>query len=143
MTASMTIPLWVLLGFAMWTLLLLLATVGVYRWTRIFAGRSQIAEWRADVAQGSDWYRRAMRAHANCVENLPVYAALVVVIVATGIHDARLDALSLTLLGARVLHTLVHVSVTQTNAIAAVRFTFYFVQFACMVAMAAVIVTLV
>jgi hypothetical protein len=31
----MTIPMWMLLGFATWTLLLLMATVGVYRWVRI------------------------------------------------------------------------------------------------------------
>lgn len=28
----MTIPMWMLLGFAPWTLLLLMAIVGVYRW---------------------------------------------------------------------------------------------------------------
>lgn len=62
----MTIPLWVLLGFAGWTLLILFATVGVYRWSRILAGRTPIAAWRADEQQGSDWYRRAVRAH--CLE---------------------------------------------------------------------------
>jgi len=136
----MTTPVWVLLGFAVWTLLTLIATVGVYRWSLILVGRTAIGEWRADVAQGSDWYRRAMRAHANCVENLPVYGALVLVLVATGIRDAWLDSLALTMLGARVLHTLVHVALPQTNPVAAVRFTLFFVQVACMLAMAAVIV---
>lgn len=36
----MTIPMWMLLGFAAWTVLLLSATVGVYRWTRILSGRA-------------------------------------------------------------------------------------------------------
>ncbi len=67
----MPIPVWVLLGFAAWTLLLLFATVGVYRWSRILTGRTAIATWRADESQGSEWYRRAMRAHMNCIENLP------------------------------------------------------------------------
>ena len=136
----MTTPVWVLLGFAVWTLLTLIATVGVYRWSLILAGRTAIGEWRADVAQGSDWYRRAMRAHANCVENLPVYGALVLVLVATGLRDAWLDSLALTMLGARVLHTLVHVALPQTNPVAAVRFTLFFVQVVCMLAMAVVIV---
>ena len=35
----MTVPLWMLLGFAAWTVLLLLSTVGVYRWSRILTGR--------------------------------------------------------------------------------------------------------
>jgi hypothetical protein len=69
----MTIPVWVLLGFAAWTLLTLFTTVGVYRWARILTGRAAISERRADEVQGSEWYRRAMRAHLNCVENLPVY----------------------------------------------------------------------
>jgi uncharacterized MAPEG superfamily protein len=136
----MTTPVWVLLGFAVWTLLTLIATVGVYRWSLILAGRTAIGEWRADVPQGSDWYRRAMRAHANCVENLPVYGALVLVLVATGIRDAWLDSLALTMLGARVLHTLVHVALPQTNPVAAVRFALFFVQVVCMLAMTAVIV---
>ena len=33
----MTTPLWVLLAFAVWTLLVLLAGVGVHRWSRIFS----------------------------------------------------------------------------------------------------------
>lgn len=138
----MSIPVWVLLAFAMWTLLMLFATVGVYRWSRILTGRVPIGDWRADVAQGCEWYQRAMRAHANCLENLPVYGALVIVIVASGIHDRRLDGLALALLAARVLHTLVHVALPQTNAVAAVRFALYFAQVACMLAMAAVIVIL-
>ena len=68
----MPIPVWVLLGFAAWTLLTLFMTIGVYRWTRILTGRASIAEWRADEVQGTEWYRRALRAHMNCVENLPV-----------------------------------------------------------------------
>ena len=34
----MTVPVWMLLGFAAWTVLLLLTTVGVYRWSRILTG---------------------------------------------------------------------------------------------------------
>jgi hypothetical protein len=73
----MTVPQWALLGFAVWTLLVLFGTVGVYRWSRILTGRVRISEWQADVPQGSEWYLRAMRAHMNCVENLPVFAAIV------------------------------------------------------------------
>jgi len=91
----MSIPLWVLLGFAAWTLLTLFATVGVYRWTRILSGRTGIAEWRADEPQGSDWYRRAQRAHMNCLENLPVYTALVIVLYVRQIDTTALDALAL------------------------------------------------
>ena len=71
----MNIPVLVLLGFAAWTLLTLIASIGVYRLSRVLTGRASMAEWRADLPQGSEWYQRAMRAHMNCVENLPVMAS--------------------------------------------------------------------
>ena len=73
----MTVPVMMLVGFAAWTVLLLLFTVGVYRWTRILRERVPISSFRADQIEGADWYKRAMRAHANCVENLPVFGAIV------------------------------------------------------------------
>ena len=48
----MTIPIWMLLGFATWTVLLLMATVGVYRWMEILLGRSRIGAFRSDQVQG-------------------------------------------------------------------------------------------
>jgi hypothetical protein len=43
----MNVPVFVLLGFAMWTLLTLFGSIGVYRWSRILTGRASISEWRA------------------------------------------------------------------------------------------------
>ena len=131
----MTIPVWVLLGFAAWTLLTLFTTVGVYRWARILTGRAAISEWRADEVQGSEWYRRAVRAHLNCVENLPVYTAIVVILLAAHLNTPVLDALAITILVARICQTSIHLMLEQTNAIAAIRFAFFFVQAACMLAM--------
>jgi uncharacterized MAPEG superfamily protein len=131
----MTIPVWVLLGFAAWTLLTLFTTIGVYRWTHILTGRTSIAEWRGDEVQGSEWYRRAVRAHMNCVENLPVYTATVVVLLALRLDTPVLDALAITILVARICQTLVHLSFEQTNPVAAIRFALFFVQAACMIAM--------
>jgi uncharacterized MAPEG superfamily protein len=131
----MPIPVWVLLGFAAWTLLTLFTTIGVYRWTRILTGLASIAEWRADEVQGTEWYRRALRAHLNCVENLPVYTATVVVLLALRLDRPVLDALAITILVARICQTSVHLSFEQTNRVAAIRFAFFFVQAACMIAM--------
>ncbi|MFJ2691568.1 MAPEG family protein [Pseudomonas sp. NPDC087336] len=127
----MTIPMWMLLGFATWTLLLLMATVGVYRWVRILFSNVPIASFRSDRLEGEDWYQRATRAHANCVENLPVFGAIVVVISALGVHGPTVDYLSTLILVARVGQSLVHVCHVQTNSIVAVRFSFFFVQLAC------------
>jgi uncharacterized MAPEG superfamily protein len=133
----MTIPLWVLLGFAAWTLLTLFTTVGVYRWIRILTGRVAIADWRADEPQGSEWYRRAVRAHMNCIENLPVYTALVVVLLAIHADAPVLDALAIVILVARICQTLIHLSLEQTNAVTATRFACFFIQAVCMIAMGA------
>jgi uncharacterized MAPEG superfamily protein len=126
------VPVWVLLGFAGWTLITLLGSVGVYRWSRILAGRAELSEFRADVPHSSDWYRRGMRAHMNCVENLPVYAAIVVVILATRYQSATLDLLAVSLLIARVFQTVIHVAFTETNVAVGVRFGFFLVQIVCM-----------
>src|SRR4051812_41605964 len=64
------LPELMLLGFAAWTLILLLTTVGAYRLSRVFRGRAGMSAFPADRVEGKDWYLRSMRAHANCVENL-------------------------------------------------------------------------
>jgi uncharacterized MAPEG superfamily protein len=135
----MSVPVWVLLGFAAWTLLTLFATVGVYRWSRILTGRTAIAAWRADEPQGGDWYRRAVRAHMNCVENLPVYTAIVVVMLAAHVASPILDALAITILVARICQTTAHLAFEQTNMIAGVRFAFYFAQAISMIVMGVII----
>lgn len=136
----MSIPVWVLLAFAVWSMLVLILTVGTYRWGLIFAGRVQVNQFRADQIEGSDRYRRAMRAHLNCLENLPIYGAIVLVIVVGGAQSSALDALAITLIGARVAQTSIHVSAEQTNLLASLRFGFFFVQLICMLWMTALVV---
>ena len=131
----MTIPQWVLLAFAGWTLLVLFTTIGVYRWSRILSGRARIAEWQADKPQGSEWYRRAMRAHANCVENLPVYGAVVLCATAAGAESDWLDGLALLFMAGRICQTTTHVALPASDFAASLRFAFFFVQIACVIAM--------
>ena len=124
----MTVPVWMLLGFAAWTVLLLLSTVGVYRWSRILTGRVPIRDFRADQVEGEDWYRRSMRAHANCIENLPVFGAIVLALYVAGVGGSAVNFLSISVLAARVTQSLIHVCLVQTNTVAAVRFAFFLVQ---------------
>ena len=135
----MTIPIWVLLGFAAWTLALLAGSVGVYRWSRILTGRASVSEWRADAPQGAEWYQRAMRAHMNCVENLPLYGAVAFAAYAAGVWGVDLDRLALACLAARIGQSTVHVAWPQTEPVATLRFALYFVQVVCLVAMGALI----
>ena len=124
----MTIPQWTLLGFAAWTLALLMATVGVYRWGNILFAKAAIASFRSDALEGAGWYQRGTRAHANCIENLPVFGAIVYVGSVVGLQGLMVDALCIAILASRVVQSLVHISHEQTNAFVAVRFSFYSVQ---------------
>src|SRR5580765_3363425 len=123
----MTVPVWMLVRFAAWTVLLLLATVRVYRWSRILTGRMPIRSFRADQIE-ADWYIRAMRAHANCVENLPVFGAIVLGLYVVNVASASVNALAVAVLVARIMQSLVHVCFVQTNTVTSVRFGFFFVQ---------------
>jgi hypothetical protein len=51
-----------------------------------------------------------MRAHINCVENLPVYGAIVICATAAGARSGFLDALSLVFMSARICQTTVHLA---------------------------------
>lgn len=136
----MTIPIWMLLGFSVWTVVVLLFSVGVYRWSQILTGRAEIKEFRADRVEGADWYQRAMRAHMNCVENLPVFAVLVFVLYVTGISSPAVDAMAVTIMVARIFQSVTHIALVQTNVVAAVRFIFFFAQVVCFLGIAATIV---
>ena len=136
----MPVPIWMLLGFASWTVLLLAFTVGVYRWSAILTGRTAIAAFRSDQVEGADWYRRSMRAHANCVENLPVFGAIVLAIQSSGTGGLAVDGLSSAVLIGRILQSLVHVCHAQSNAFVSVRFAFYAVQLISLLGLAGLVV---
>jgi len=133
----MNIPVLVLLGFTAWTLTILSVGVGAYRWSLILAGRASVAEWRADLPQGADWYQRAMRARMNCVKNLPVYGAIVVALTVVGLRSPFVDGLSEAMLAAWIGQTSIHVALRQTNAVVSVRFALFPIQLICMFAMGA------
>ncbi len=124
----MTLAVWMLLGFATWTPVLLLMTVGVYRWRRILTGRAQISAFKGDEIVGADWYQRAMRAHANCIENLPVFGAIVFALYVGQVNSAIVDSLVVLILLARIAQSLVHVCFVQSNFVATLRFIFFFTQ---------------
>jgi uncharacterized MAPEG superfamily protein len=71
-----------------------------------------------------------MRAHANCIENLPVFAAIVLALHVSGTGGPVADFASIGILVARVVQSTVHVCLLQTDSVVAVRFTFLLVQLA-------------
>ncbi|MBS0385293.1 MAG: MAPEG family protein [Proteobacteria bacterium] len=123
----MSIPVAALLAFAMWTIALLAFTIGVLRWWLILSGKAALNSFPGDEAHGSPFYRRATRAHANCVENLPVFGAIVVAAQATAAHSPTLDVLAVSVVVARVFQTSTHL-ISGSNTAVGVRFSFLMVQ---------------
>ena len=132
----MSVPVAALLGFAVWTLLLLMVGVGVRRWTQILCGRAQLSSFQGDEIHGSPAYRRAVRAHANCVENLPVFGAVVVAVELTRSGSPLADRLAIAVLAARVLQSLTHLA-SGGNAAVGLRFAFFLIQLLALLALAA------
>jgi uncharacterized MAPEG superfamily protein len=124
-----------LLGFALWTLLVLMLTIGVHRWLNILTGKAAIHQFPADAPEGPDWYKRATRAHLNCIENLPVFAAIVLVAAVAGVKGAAMDVLGVVILAARLVQTTTHVGFVQTARAVSIRFTFFSVQLVAMLAL--------
>jgi hypothetical protein len=60
---------------------------------------------------------------------------------ATGLQSATIDRLAVATLAARVGQTLAHILLPPTNAAASLRFMFFFVQVACMIAIGIVILS--
>lgn len=83
-----------------------------------------------------------MRAHMNCAENLPLFTALVVAIVAFNVKSALIDAIAIILLAARIGQTVVHIALPPTNSAAILRFFLFAVQVACMIAIGLTILRL-
>jgi len=124
---------WALLGFAGWTLSILLFGIGLERWSRILTGRAQLTDFPADQAHGSPRYRRIVRAHANTLETLPVFTAIVVVATVANAVTPVMNTLAVVLIAARVGQSVVHIVFTETNLAIGVRFSFFFTQIVVMV----------
>jgi uncharacterized membrane protein YecN with MAPEG domain len=75
----------------------------------------------ARQVEGEDWYKRATRAHANCIENLPVFGAIVLALHVGGVRGQLVNGLCIGVVVARVLQSLVQRRRRQTNAAVSIR----------------------
>lgn len=126
----MLLSQWALVGFTAWTLSLVLFTIGVPRIGAILAKRARPTSFDPSVPHGSDRYRRSMRAHANCVENLPVFAALVLLGSVLRIPGATFQIVAFAVLPARMLQSVTHIAAGTDKAVL-LRFVFFTVQLVC------------
>ena len=114
-----------LAGFVTWSLFLLVLMEAI---------RSKLVLTKAVAANGftpdnsnlSPFMQRLARAHANCVEGLPVFGGLMVIAVLAG-KPFVTDPLAYTFLCARILQSLIHLSSLSALAVT-LRFSAFAVQ---------------
>lgn len=121
----MSITAWALTGFVAWALALLVVMEVI---------RARLVLTKAVPANGFDpsnstlspFMQRLARAHANCVEGLPIFGGLMLVAMVTD-RTAITDPLACVLLGARMVQSLIHLSSTSALAVT-LRFTAFTIQ---------------
>lgn len=111
----MTTSLWALLGFAAWTLLLLLG-IFLLRATLTFRGVRRANSFAVSGEDVSPFSHRLCRAHANCYECLPAFAATIIVAHVSG-QSAITDPWALWALAARLCQSTVHIISTSNRAV--------------------------
>ena len=117
-----------LLGLVAWPLLLMFLIIN-QRGLLVLGGRMKVNAFAPDGSNTpSAFGQRLVRSHANCLENLPLQAALLLYAMASAQTDIT-EPLALLLLGARLFQSLMHL--ISTNPLFVwLRFAAFFVQLA-------------
>lgn len=114
-----------LTGFIAWALALLVLMEALR--SKLVLTREVAANgFTPDNANLSPFMQRLARAHANCIEGLPLFGGLMLVALATGRASAT-DPLAYALLAARIVQSLIHLASLSPVAVT-LRFTAFAVQ---------------
>jgi len=114
-----------LAGFAGWTVFLLL-TVANLRVFNFFTGKKAINAFSPTGDDLPGFGQRVTRAHLNCVENLPVFAALVAAAGLSG-QLSIMEGTVMYVLYARIAQSVAHM-ISTAHLVVWVRAMFFFVQ---------------
>jgi hypothetical protein len=114
-----------LTAFIAWTLALLVLMEAI-RSKMVLARQVPPNGFVPDNSNLSPFMRRLARAHANCLEGLPIFGGLMIVALVTQ-RAAVTDPLAWALLAARVLQSSIHLASTSPAAVT-LRFTAFAVQ---------------
>ena len=121
----MSITLLALLGFLSWTLLLLVVMEAL-RSKLVLTGEVAANGFNPGNSNLSAFMQRLARAHANCLEGLPIFGGIMVLAVLAG-RSAVTDPLAYVLLAARITQSVIHLASTSPLAVMA-RFAAFAVQ---------------
>jgi len=116
-----------LIGFVAWTLLLLALTI-VYRGAQVLAMRRRADAWtRGRAVEDPPIVKRIGDAHANCLEMLPLFGAVILVAVVSG-QEELTNALAPWFLLARIGQSTSHVIAVNHWMSFLVRFPLFLIQ---------------
>ena len=105
-----------LLWFTVWTLVLMLVYVG-YRILLVLTMKKKANAWmRGQPSDDPAFITRAQHAHMNCLENLPVFAAIVFAGVALG-KSLGVDQVAAFVLYARLAQSVTHLIGTSPSLV--------------------------
>jgi uncharacterized MAPEG superfamily protein len=116
-----------LTAFIAWTLALLVLMEAL-RSKLVLTREVAANSFRPDNANLSPFMQRLARAHANCLEGLPIFGGLMLVALITA-RTSITDPLAFVLLGARVLQSSIHLASISAAAVT-LRFLAFGVQMA-------------
>ena len=111
--------------FISWALGLLIV-MEVIRTYLVISGKVAANGFTPDNAALSPFMQRLARAHANCIEGLPIFGGLLGVAILISKTDVT-DPLASTLLAARIVQSIIHLVSTSQVAVS-LRFTAFAVQ---------------
>jgi len=114
-----------LTGFVAWSLLLLVL-MEVIRSKLVVTKAIPANGFNPDNSNLSPFMQRLARAHANCVEGLPIFGGLMLIAVVSG-RSAVTDPLAYAFLAARILQSVIHLSSLSALAVT-LRFSAFAVQ---------------
>jgi uncharacterized MAPEG superfamily protein len=121
----MTTTLLALLGFLCWTLFLLVL-MEVVRSKLVLTREIPANGFNPENSNLSPFMQRLARAHANCLEGLPLFGGFMILAVVAGKSNIT-DPLAYVLLAARIAQSTIHLASTSSIAVTA-RFTAFAMQ---------------
>jgi uncharacterized MAPEG superfamily protein len=114
-----------LTGFIAWSLALLVI-MEVIRSGLVLTRAVPANGFNPDNSNLSPFMQRLARAHANCIEGLPLFGGLMLVAMVTG-RTAVTDPLAFVFLGARIVQSCIHLASLSPTAVT-LRFSAFAVQ---------------
>ncbi len=101
----MSLAIVALTFYAIWAMVLVLS-VSAVRVHQVFTGRAEIAHFAMGAPQVAEPYSRLARAHMSTIENLPIFATVVLAGWAAGASGPVFDVLAVIVVGARAIQSL-------------------------------------